>query len=134
MLTKLWDVKVYTLSFLWLFLWLPETFWGLRKVLYTSTEKINVRFFWPIFVSVKKKPDIYFFGKEGVFSSIFVSVKQKPDIYFFGNGLQKMKIYSLYVGGNQKPYIFFFEKNQKFLLALNKNRTFIFSEKISDFC
>ena len=35
-LTKIQDLKVYTLSFLQLFLELPETFWGLRKVLYSK--------------------------------------------------------------------------------------------------
>ena len=45
-LTKIQDLKVYTLSFLQLFLQLPETFWGLRKVLYNKknskiTKSIN---------------------------------------------------------------------------------------------
>ena len=37
MLTNFLDLKVHTLSFLWIFLQLPETVWGLRND--TNSEK-----------------------------------------------------------------------------------------------
>ena len=84
------------------------------------------------FLLALKKTDIYFFGKGRCFSTIFVSVKQKPDIYFFGNGSQKMEIYSLYGGENQKPHIFSVKKSEIFV-SVKKNGYLFFWRKSAIF-
>ena len=60
-LTKIQDLKVYTLSFLQLFLELPETFWGLRKVLYPKkspkiTKHISNPPLWSYFCAISRNP------------------------------------------------------------------------------
>ena len=111
---------------------------------HTSSEKINVRFFLPIFVSVKKKRTFIFSEKEGVFRPFLLALN-KNRTFIFSETVHKKWRFILYMGAKiknrtffsvknseifvsviKKPDIYFFGKNQRFLLALKKNRTFIF--------
>ena len=76
----------------------------------TSCEKINVRFFWPIFVSVKKKRTFIFSEKEGVFRPFLLALN-KNRTFIVSETVHKKWRFILYMGAKIKNLTFFSVKN-----------------------
>ena len=102
-----------------------RTFFSVKnsEIFVSVIKKPDIYFFGEnqrFLLALKKKTDIYFFGKEAVFLSIFVSVKKKRT-FIFSEMVQKKWRFIFHMEAKSKNWTFFSLKNSEIFVSVKKD-------------